>query len=101
MQRLELEKLAEKGEARQCLVARMKKCGWKLEYKHVALGTRGRVYKHLADTLTWLGVESRNTRKKMVKDIALHGAREASRALRTYDKLTRAGQGGVTRIYDG
>ena len=94
-------KLAEKREAYRCLVARMKKCGWKVEYKQVALGTRGCVYKHLADTLTWLGVKSFNTRKKMVKDIALHGAREASRALRAYERLTRTKQGGDTRIYDG
>ena len=94
-------KLAEKREAYRCLVARMKKCGWKVEYKQVALGTRGCVYKHLADTLTWLGVKNFNTRKKMVKDRALHGAREASRALRTYERLTRTKQGGDTRIYDG
>ena len=34
-------KLAEKREAYRCLVARMKKCGWKVVYKQVALGTRG------------------------------------------------------------
>ena len=90
-------KLAEHDEAYRCLVARMKKCGWKVEYRQVALGTRGCVYKHLADTLTWLGVKNFNTRKKLAKDIALHGAREASRALRTYEKferLTRTKQGG-------
>ena len=63
--------------------------------------SRGCVYKHLADTLTWLGVKNFNTRKKMVKNIALHGAREASRALRAYERLTRTKQGGDTRIYDG
>ena len=95
------KKLAEKREAYRYLVARMKKCGWKVEYKQVALGTRGCVYKHLADTLKWLGVKNHNTRKKMVKDIALHGAREASRALPTYERLTRTEQLGDTRIYDG
>ena len=40
---------------------------------------------HLADTLKWLGVKDFNTRNMLVKDIALHGAREASRALRTYE----------------
>ena len=29
------------------LVARMKRCGWKVEYKQVALGTRWSVYIHL------------------------------------------------------
>ena len=64
----------------------MKKCGWKVEYKQVALGTRGSVYSHQVDTLTWrLGSKDINTRNMLVKDMALHGAREASRALRTYE----------------
>jgi len=36
----------------------------------------------------------------MVKDIALHGAREASRALRTYEWLSRT-EGGERKTYDG
>ena len=40
-------------------------------------GYPGSVYKHLDTTLEWLGVKNYNTRKKTVKDIALHGAREA------------------------
>jgi hypothetical protein len=48
-----------------------------------ALGTRGSVYSHQVDTLTWrLGLKDINTRNMLVKDMALHGAREASRALR-------------------
>jgi len=53
------------------------------------LGTRGCVYKHLAFTLKWLRVKNHNTRKYVVKDIALHGARDASRTLRRYERLTR------------
>ena len=71
------KKIAEKEKVYETLVARMKKCGWKVEYKQVALGTRGTVYSHLVDTLKWLGVKDLNTRKMLVKDIALHGAREA------------------------
>jgi len=49
----------------------MKKCGWNVEYiqyKQVALGTRGSVYSHLVDTLKWLGVKDFNTRKMPGKD---------------------------------
>jgi len=42
----------------------MKKCRWKVDYKQVALGTRGSVYKHLDTTLEWLGVKNYNTRKR-------------------------------------
>jgi len=45
----------------------------------------------LMGRLKWLGVKDFNTRKMLVKDIALHGAREASRALRTYEWLSRTG----------
>ena len=47
------------------LVARMKRCGWKVEYKQVALGTRGSVYSHLTDTLTWSGAQNFKTKKSM------------------------------------
>jgi hypothetical protein len=63
------KKFEEKGKLYEQLVARMKRCGWKVEYKQVALGTRGSVYNHLTNTLTWLGVQSFKTRKSMVKDI--------------------------------
>ena len=94
------KKISEKEKVYEKLVARMKKCGWKVEYKQVALGTRGSVYIHLVDTLKWLGVKDLNTRKMLVKDIALHGAREASRALRTYEWLSRTG-GCEGKMYDG
>jgi hypothetical protein len=94
------KKIEEKGKVYEQLVARMKQCSWKVEYKQVALGTRGSVYRHLTNTLTWLGVQSFKTRKSMVKDIALHGAREASRALRTYEWLSRT-EGGERKTYDG
>jgi len=94
-------KIAEKEKIYGKLVAQMKACGWKVEYKQVALGTQGSVYKHLETTLEWLGVKNYNTRKKTVKDIALHGAREASKTLRTYEWLTRTEKGGERRLYDG
>ena len=78
----------------------MKKCGWEVEHKQVALGTRGSMYSDLVDTLNWLGVKDFNTRKMLVKDTALHGAREASRALRTYEWLSRT-EGCEGEIYDG
>ena len=99
---MESEKRArEKGTVYKSLVSRMRRCGWKVEYKQVALGTRGSVYSHLTDALTWLGVQNFKTKKGMVKEIALHGAREASRALRTYEWLSRTEQGGHARIHDG
>ena len=52
------KKIAEKEKVYEKLVARMKKCGWKVEYKQVALGTRGSVYSHLVDTLKWLRFSS-------------------------------------------
>jgi len=59
------------------------------------------VYKHPDATLEWLGVKNHNARKKTVKDIALHGARQASKTLRTYEWLTRTETGGERRVYDG
>ena len=52
-------------------------------------------------TLEWLGVKHYNTREKTVKDIALHGAREASKTLRTYEWLTKTEKGGERNIYSG
>ena len=75
------------------LVARMKKSGWKVEYIQVALGTHESVYRHLVDTLRWfIGAQDFNTRKMLVKDVTLHGAREASRALRTARTSASRGQ---------
>jgi len=48
-----------------------------------------------AETLALLKAGTRKyCHQHMMKDIALHGAREASRALRTYATLTRTEQGG-------
>ena len=53
------------------------------------LGTRGSVYSHLVDTQKWLGVTDFNLRKPLVQGILLQGAREASKALRTYEWLSQ------------
>jgi hypothetical protein len=59
------------------------------------------VYKHLDVTPEWSGVKHYNTRNKPGKDIALHGEREASKALRTYERLTKTEKGGERRVYSG
>jgi len=89
-------KVAEKKKAYGNLVAQMKQCGWKVGHKQLALDTRGSVYKHLDATLEWLGVNNYNTRKNMVKGIPLHGAREASKALRIDEELRKEGRGKYT-----
>ena len=43
----------------------MKRCGWKVEYKRAALGTRGSAYSHLTDTLTGLGAQKFKTKKSV------------------------------------
>ena len=94
-------RVAKKQVAYGRLVAQMKKCGWKVDHKQVALATWGSVYKHLDATLEWLGMKNYNTRKHKTKDIAQHGAREASRALHTYEWLTKTEKGGERNIYSG
>ena len=45
-------------------------------------------------------VDDTGNTRMLVKDISLHGAREASRALRTYEWLSRT-EGCEGGIYDG
>jgi hypothetical protein len=67
----------------------------------VALGTRGSVYSHLVITLIWLRVEDINTGETLVYVIALNGAREASRVMRSYEWLSRIIHMLRANIYDG
>ena len=81
------QKMAEKAGEYVELAAWMNARGWPTEFKQVALGVRGCVYAHLGDVLKWLGMSDWEARKRLVRDIAIHGARRAASIMATYERL--------------
>ena len=60
--------------------------GWKAELKCLILGARGCVYQHAWDILKWIGVKGKEEQNTIIKQIAIHSAREAARMLATCAK---------------
>mmetsp|Transcript_26877 Transcript_26877/g.65854 ORF Transcript_26877/g.65854 Transcript_26877/m.65854 type:complete len:313 (+) Transcript_26877:675-1613(+) len=88
-------KIEEKSSVYEPLVSRMKKCGWKVEYKQVALGTRGSVYSHLTDALCHMvGSTELQNKEGRVREIALHGASEGGVEGATYIRVVIADRAG-------
>ena len=76
-----------------------------MEAKQIILGSRGSVYTHVDEVLQWLGVGDKATRKGVVRELALHGARTAAAVMRTCAKLDleeeKDGQGRPQRTDGG
>ena len=79
----------EKRKKYEPLVEAMREAGWGVELHVMILGATGMVYEHNDRVLEWLGVDNMKERERALKELAAHGAKEASDIMAAYERETR------------
>jgi hypothetical protein len=79
----------EKKEKYEPLTKAMHEAGWRVELHVMILGATGMVYEHNDRVLEWLGVDNKKERERALRELAAHGAKEASGIMAAYEKEAR------------
>ena len=68
------------------MIGAMRGAGWRVELHVMILGATGMVYEHNDRVLEWMGVDNKRERERTLKELAAHGAKEASDIMAAYEK---------------